>query len=363
MAQGTQELAEALVSLQRPTKRRKRGPRVHHWFFTDNGVAGSYGKDLVGEAWKVLPAGVSYLSWQLEAGAETGHPHLQGHIELCKSQYESWLHAHISRTATFLVRRGTAQQCDAYCHKLEGRIEGPFSLGVISKGQGARTDLEALREAIKRGSSIRQLAENHLQQLAKYPRLVNTLKAVYRPKWDPEGPRTKVYLFYGRTGTGKTLSVYKKWANHPKFYEMPIATTGSWWDGYDRHDRILMDDFSGAASHMRLDTLLKILDSYPRQVPVKGSFEWYLTKYVAVTTNVHPRKWYDYSDREEQYQALRRRFYKVFLCDDDEDHFICADDSFWDILDWVPVVVNKECCHSMNYCNIDNHKTNRRRRY
>ncbi len=364
MAQDSFELAEALVALKVPPKKkeRNRGPQVKFWFFTDNGKAGAKGLELVGEAWKELPDGVAYLSWQLEKGEVTGHPHLQGHLELTRTRYESWLHTHISSTARFLVRRGTAKQCDVYCHKEEGRLEGPFSLGQPSKGKGSRTDLEALREDIKTGSNMRDIAENHLVSLARYPRLVNTLKSLYRPKWDPEGPRAKVYLFYGKTGTGKTLSVYKKWANHEGFYEMPIATTGSWWDGFDRHDRVLMDDFAGAASHMRLDTLLKILDSYPRQVPVKGSFAWYLVKYVAITSNIHPRKWYDYSDREEQYNALKRRIHKVILWDADKNSFFIADEDFWEIEEWVPLPVNKECCHSMNYCNVDNHKPTKKRK-
>ena len=362
MAQDSWELAQPLVDLKKPPKKKtKRGPCRRHWFFTDNGVAGKKGKELIGEAWKELPEGVSYLSWQLEAGKKTKHPHLQGHIELKRDQYVSWLHKSISKTARFLVRRGTAEQCDAYCHKEKGRLEGPFTLGVASKGPGSRTDLEALREAIKEGAPTRILAEDHLICLAKYPRLVATLKTLYRPRWDPAGERVHVYLFYGKTGTGKTLSVYKRWANKNSFYEMPIATMGTWWDGFDGHDRVLMDDFSGSSSHMRLDTLLKILDSYPRRVPVKGSFAWYKVKYVAITTNIHPRKWYDYSDREEQYNALHRRIKKVILFDDTTKKMYIAPDSFWEVEDREDLN-DGDCCHNCNYCNIPEHKTKKRKR-
>jgi len=344
-----------------PKKRRKRGPHVRHWFFTDNGQAGKQGKDLVGEAWKELPAGVSYLSWQLEAGDKNGHPHLQGHLELQASQYVSWLHAHVSSTAGFLVRRGTAQQCNEYCHKEKGRLEGPWELGKTSNGPGSRTDLEAVREAIREGASMRAIAKDHLLMLAKYPRLINTLKTLYRPQWTSTGRRVKVWLFYGSTGIGKTLSVYKHWAQSEDFYEMPIATTGTWWDGFDSHNKVLMDDFCGSASHMRLDTLLKILDSYPRRVPVKGSHAWYFPKHVAITTNIHPKKWYDYSDREEQYHALHRRVHKVICWNKNTEKFYTADDSFWDFEE----MANPNdgiCCHNCNFCNIHEHKVAKKQR-
>ncbi len=344
-----------------PKKRRARGPSKTYWFFTDNGKTGTNGKELVGEAWKELPAGVTYLSWQLEKGDKTGHPHLQGHLELKRDRYVSWLHENVSKTAGFVVRRGTAEQCDVYCHKEKGRLEGPFTLGKPSNGQGSRTDLEALREAIKAGANMRVIADDHLICLAKYPRLVNTLKSLYRPRWSPEGRRVKVYLFYGKTGTGKTLCVYKHWAKHEGFYEMPIASMGTWWDGFDNHNRVLMDDFAGSASHMRLDTLLKILDSYPRQVPVKGSFAWYAPKYVAITTNIHPRKWYDYSDREEQYNALHRRISKVVCFNEITKGFYTADDSFWEVEDREDLDT-KGCCHQCNYCTIADHKVTKKRK-
>ncbi len=364
MAQVEEELARALVDLKRPPKKRRhRSPHVRFWFFTDNGIAGLKGEGLIGENWKELPAGVTYLSWQLEKGQETGHPHLQGHLELSTAQYVSWLHKHVSHTASFEVRRGTAAQCDVYCSKEEGALEGPYHLGKPSNGAGARTDLEAVRDAIKSGINIRDLAMDHLPVLARYPRLISTLTTLYRPKWVEGGQRVKVYLLIGKTRCGKTKAVYKRWSHKDSFYEMPIATTSLWWDGFDQHTNILMDDFCGAASHMRLDTLLKILDSYPRRVPVKGSFAWYQPKAVAITTNIHPRKWYDYSDREEQYDALAARFYKVMKYNERKQDMERMGSEFWEVEDREDKNTKTECCHACNYCNIEKHKTKKRKRW
>ncbi len=338
-----------------PKKRPKtRGPRRRAWFFTDNGEAGEKGSTLVAECWKDLPEGVTYLSWQLEAGEKTGHPHLQGHLELKKAQYLSWLHKNVSKTASFRVRIATAKQCDVYCHKEEGRLAGPFTLGTPSKGQGARTDLAAMIKGIKEGRSIRQLADDDLKCAAKHLRFIQFMKGLYRPKYDPEAPGTQVVLLYGATGTGKTKSVYDQWANSDDFYEMPIATSALWWDGFDDHKYVLMDDFCGASSHMRLDTLLKILDRYTRRVPVKGSFAWYHPQGVVLTTNIHPIRWYNYEDREEQYRALARRFTEVYVFK--EEGITKAKEDFWKFEELHDNDDNGMCCHSNNYCTINTHK-------
>ncbi len=339
----------------RPAKKKKKpnpqGPHVRRWVFTDNGEKGKGGKELVSEAWKELPAGTTYLSWQLEQGSKTEHPHLQGYIELSRSQYVSWLHANISRTAGFLVARGSPAQASEYTHKEEGRLAGPYELGVLSDGQGSRTDLVEVRELIRGGASTRDILECLPHMVARYPRFLQTCKQMYRPKYDPEAKGIKVILYYGKTGTGKTRTVYNDWSLKPEFYEMPIATTGTWWDGFDRHTLVLMDDFAGKASHMRLDTLLKILDRYPRRVPVKGDFEWYAPQQVAITTNIHPRLWYDYSDREEQYNALKRRIHKVY-CYDELGPYV-AQEEFWEEGEaFVPQASSlKKCNHKNNYCN------------
>ncbi len=359
MEELTQAAAEAQLAVPPKQKRkRSRGPCVRFWIFTDNGEKGKGGHELVGEAWKDLPEGVSYLSWQLEEGSKTKHPHLQGYIELKRSRYLSWLHAHISPTAGFQVREATAEQASAYTRKEEGRLQGPFELGVLSKGIGSRTDLVEIRELIRGGSSTRDLLEDMPHMVARYPRFISLCKNIYRPKYDPKARGVKVYLYYGKTGTGKTRNVYKEWNLLPDFYEMPIATTGTWWDGYDRHGLVLMDDFAGKSSHMRLDTLLKILDRYPRMVPVKHDFEWYLPKKVAITTNIHPRFWYDYADREEQYNALKRRFHKVYCYDNDGPYV--AEESFWDDYEVADNynACSSQCTHKNNYCT-----SNKKRKY
>ncbi len=343
-----------------PKKRRKRSPQVRYWLFTDYGEAGQYypGR-LVPDPWGELPAGVDYLTWQLERGEKSKKLHRQGYIELTNRHYVSWLHKNISKTASFFVRRGTGRQAKGYTNKEETRELGPWSLGQQHGGQqGLRTDLVEFKDAIKGGMSTRDLAENHLLCLAKYPRLHETLRNMYRPAYDEEGEGVKVALLFGSPGIGKTRQAYSEWGQDDEFYETPITTTGAWWDGYDKHKYVLMDDFNGASSHMRLDTLLKVLDRYPRRVPYKGGHTWYCPERIMVTTNIHPSQWYDWSRRVVHYEALIRRFSMVILWDGDGEMYT-ADEDWWK-LEEVRVVnefhVNGGCCHPKNYCNLKEHK-------
>lgn len=78
-----------------------------------------------------IPSWVSYMTWQLEMG-ETGRPHLQGYMELSGAHTMKQLHKVPGfETAHFEVRRGTQEEARRYARKDEGRIEGPWEIGVL----------------------------------------------------------------------------------------------------------------------------------------------------------------------------------------------------------------------------------------
>ena len=125
------------------------------------------------------------------------------------------------------------------------------------------------------------------------------------PRSRPEAP--EVNLLYGPAGCGKT---WKCTELSDDLWMTPV-TDGLWFDGYDGQDDALLDDFSGKFSKMSLTNLLRVLDRYVVQVPIKGGFVQFAPKRIFITTNIHPRDWYDYSERETQYAAVKRRFTRV----------------------------------------------------
>ena len=77
--------------------------------------------------------------------------------------------------------------------------------------------------------------------------------------------------------------------------------------------------------------MLQILDRYRIQLPVKGGFVWRACSTIIITTNIHPRNWYEYNGREGQYEALRRRIHEVWYFGSDKYGKV-SQESFWE--DW-----------------------------
>ena len=263
--------------------------------------------------WDECPEGVAYMTWQVERGEHLGTVHLQGYLELEASQYLSFLLTNVSARGHFEVRRGTQEEAINYCRKEETRQAGPYELGrkAISK-QGERVDILAFRDAIRTGRRAAQLWTDFPRCMAKFPRMYLELKSTIRPVRERD---LAVTLLYGKTGRGKTRLVYSNWEHKDEFWRWSVPNTTVWFDGYDGHKLCLLDDFAGKSSKMSLVMLLQVLDRYPIMLPVKGSFVWWCPDHIAITTNIHPRDWYNYVGREEQYKALVRRVTEVLSFD------------------------------------------------
>ncbi len=279
---------------------------ANHWLFTLNNP-----DETIEQFTEKLEnlAHVRYCLWQLELGDESEILHWQGYIELNRSQRMSWLRNNISDRAHYERRQGTRDQARDYCRKEDTRQQGPWEIGEwkISQ-QGNRTDITAFRDAIVGGKRKRELIEEYQNEMCKYPKFYDTVRSIYRPKREDDS-FVGVVLLFGWPGTGKTRYVVE---NYPQYWESPIGSGLQWYDGYDGHEYVLFDDFAGKMSKVPLDTTLKIFDRYVRQVPVKGGHTWWAPNVIFITTNVHPRDWYEWEGREAQYQALVRRIKAVY---------------------------------------------------
>jgi len=256
---------------------------------------------------------MSYLVYQLEQG-ENGTIHWQGYVEF-KRQTRLTTAKNLlgSNTIHLEARRGTGQEASNYCQKDDSRVQGsvPIILGVIRlPTPGKRNDLLEFKDAVKNGKRKRDLVDNHYGTLARYPKFYNTLTLMNRPR-TIEAPQ--VILLIGEPGLGKTRYVYERHLADDELYVAPLSNGTPWYDEYDGHEAVLLDDFSGSSSHMQLVTLLRLIDRYPVMVPTKGAHCWFQPRTIYITTNILPKDWYKWEDRGVQYLALARRFSKVIL--------------------------------------------------
>lgn len=264
-------------------------PGAKQWCFTINNYTADDESLLRARAPDIV-----YMVYGRERG-ESNTPHLQGFVQLAKRYTLASIRKLLSTTAHFEITRGTPTQAANYCKK-DGDYE---EFGELRGGQGRRSDLAEVANLVKRGASTRAIAEEHPEAFIRYSNGINKLRLLCRPKTRETPP--SIYVYWGRTGLGKTRRVH----DTEPAEELWIHPGGPWFDGYDNHDAVLFDDFDGG--WFKLGYLLKLLDRYNFQVPIKGGHTWWCPRRIYITSNIDPRQWYTNAS-QAQVDALLRRF-------------------------------------------------------
>lgn len=237
---------------------------------------------------------VEYAIWQLEEGTE-GTRHLQGYVVFCRRKKIATLKK-VDVRAHWEIRRGTHAQAKEYSSKVDTRKEGPWTVGTdtdIPEKQGTRSDLLEVKKAIDEGKDEVYLVDTHFGVCAKHMRFFRDYKRI---KTAPRTEKTHVRVLWGPTGTGKSKYCA---AQHPTAYWKP---QGQWWCGYTGQDVVIIDEFYGWLTY---SFLLRLLDRYPLIVETKGGQVAFTAKTIILTSNKHPKEWYDAG--RHPYAPLERR--------------------------------------------------------
>lgn len=276
-----------------------------HWCFTWNA------SDSEADSWshateapiELYDAGTMvYMVYQVEKGT---HVHLQGFLSLQKKQrlrqVEKLLggHVHLEKT------RGSPSEAAAYCKKEDSRLAGPWEWGTAPDRRGKKSKTALAVEAVKSGDSLSKVAADHSIAWAHSYRGLTSLAYMLRPS--PDWREITTTVLWGKTGTGKTRTAFESTGSAPKPYFVVMPAT--WWDGYEGQDSVIFDDFYG---QIRLSDMLRYLDGYPLQLPVKGGFTHAQWTKVWITSNCEPSEWWKGSGvPEDAREALMRRINEV----------------------------------------------------
>jgi len=240
--------------------------------------------------------GVRYVTWQEEKGDE-GTRHFQGYVEFEKQKRLSACKK-INDRAHWEIRMGTQEQAIAYSQKEETRVSGPWEVGEKGKGQGKRSDLDAVCAKILDGASIKSIAEEHGPLFVQYGRGLRDLQQTTAGHYSHNTVRGVWY--WGKPGTGKSHTAR---ADHPEAY---IKSQNKWWDGYSGEKSVILDDLDKLGGD-KLGHYLKIwADKYACTGEVKGAQANLQHEVFVVTSNYHPDTLWP--DDEELREAIKRRF-------------------------------------------------------
>ncbi len=109
-----------------------------------------------------------------------------------------------------------------------------------------------------------------------------------------------VHWYYGPSGAGKTMAIKAAVMDQDAYWKSP---NDQWWDGYDSHETVVLDDFRG--SWMKFTNLLRLLDSTPLRIQNKGGFRQMKARTFYISSIRHPQFIYNLED-EPVRQLLRR---------------------------------------------------------
>lgn len=257
----------------------------------------------------------NYAVGQYEEGEERHTQHLQLFLQLKQPKRLTWMRRHVDERAHWEPMRGTPEQAAAYCKKEETRVGGPWEYGTLVQ-RGKKVGLEDAVQLVMNGAPLREVITqfpviwvHHGRGLVDLRQRLNLDRD--RRTFDDNGP--EVWVLWGPSGTGKSRFVARAWPD--AFWKIPGE---KWWDGYDEHETVVLDDFKDG--DLRLTDLQRLLDRYPLWVEVKGGAVPMLAKRYVITSNTHPDEWYP---RAVTHKTILRRindyaaaFGRLIHCDE-----------------------------------------------
>jgi len=269
---------------------------------------------------------VGFAAWQHETAPTTGTPHLQGVVFLRKARRKDTLnHKYFDNRASFHGLDnpdGAIDYCTREFNADGTRKRTPPSAELPDTGPWYYPNADARRFAVKAGSHKRKRDYDLPRNL---PALIAAVKdgdipiTEFRANKDFIATcemqdlvrtwQTKLLILWGKSGTGKSTLAEHLW---PKAYyaQKEHGTSRSqgklWFDGYDKHDVVIIDDYHHTLS---LTQFKELTSKNGYLVPWKGSKVPFLAKLIVILSNEGPDDWWPLlrERNDEHYRAAMRR--------------------------------------------------------
>ncbi len=224
------------------------------------------------------PNKLRYGIYGEEVCPRTKKKHWQSYLEFNAPQTMAAIKKMFSDPSIHLEqRKGTRDQARDYCMKDGSFIE----TGTWISGQGARTDLTPIIDALKEGESIEDVMLDNPEVYCRYRNGLNDIAAVVQQKNIEAWRVIKITLHCGPTNTGKTRDAMK---------EATFKVQGcglKWFNGYKGDKAILIDEYN---NDVKIGYLLTLLDGYMCRLEIKGSHTYANWDRVFITTNLRPQQ-------------------------------------------------------------------------
>lgn len=307
VAPGSEELeaftAAAEDAQRQGTTQAGAGPVGRKWIFT----LFSYTDDQIRALEELVSTDVaSHLVMGFEIAPTTGLPHIQGYISFTREQHGRGFLARVLGVRCFCELARNVKACIAYSKKT-----GNFRELGEELRRGQRKDLDEAAKLAETGDLTAVMAK-FPKTYVQYPHGLSKLAQYHRHKKlcidHAKGTlrEVRVVFCFGETGAGKTRSVWAECADGDIWAS---SVDLAWFDGYFGQKSVLLDDFRD--SQASFSWLLKVLDRYPLQVPVKGGFVSWSPERIYITCDRPPWELYTGSVPWESRKQLFRRLTEI----------------------------------------------------
>lgn len=223
-------------------------------------------------------------------------PHIQGYCELLKQTSFNRIKNYMPK-GHIEARKGTQTQALEYCKKELDYVE----FGK-PREQGSRGDLDNIREIAAEQGMREVTSVGNAQQIAVAQKYLTYNED--KRDWKPT-----VISIIGPPGSGKSRKAREICQGKDVYEKM---NSSKWWDGYDKHRYVIMDDFR--AEDMNFTDLLRLLDRYSYTVEVKGGWRQMLAHTIILTSVKHLSKMYN--NMGENLAQLNRRIDQIIDLND-----------------------------------------------